>query len=130
MRNPRVLLGLGDLCVTALVTFAGFVSHGEAALSFLPRLLITLLPLTAGWFLLAPWFGLFNLKIISSPGQFWRVWVVMLFVAPLAGLIRAALLIENAIPVFVLVLGTTSALGLSVWRLIFSLLKRKNKPNP
>ncbi len=130
MDRNFIILGLGDACVTAAVTLLGFITHGEAELSFLPRFLLVFLPLILGWFLLAPWLGLFNFKISSRLGQIWRVWLAMLFVAPFAGLIRAALLGSEVIPVFVLVLGVTSALGLSIWRTIALLPIRKSKSDP
>ncbi len=130
MDRNIVLLGLGDVCVFAVVTLLGFIMHGETALSFLPRFLMVFFPLILGWFLLAPRLGLFNLKVFSSTNQVWRVWLAMLFVAPFAGLVRGALLESDVVPVFVLVLGVTSASGLSVWRMIALLLIRKKPTDP
>jgi len=49
----------------------------------------------------------------------------MLFAAPLAVILRAALLHSAAQPLFVLILGTTNALGMLIWRGVFFLVARK-----
>jgi hypothetical protein len=49
----------------------------------------------------------------------------MLFAAPLAVMLRAALLHGAAQPLFALILGGTNALGMLVWRGIFFLVARK-----
>jgi hypothetical protein len=111
----------------ALVTVIGFATHGETGLSFLPRMLAAFFPLVVGWFGLAPWFGLFAAETPSDPKQFWRPALVMVFAAPLATVLRAALLGVNAIPVFTLVLGSTSALGMVTWRWLYRLWLAKSR---
>ena len=63
----KSLLILGDLLAIALVTFIGFATHGEADLSFLPRMAALYIPLSVSWFLLAPSLGLFRRETISNP---------------------------------------------------------------
>lgn len=116
---------LGDTIAIALVTLIGFFTHGETDLSFLPRFLATYFPLTISWFLLAPWFGLFQPEFTSNPKQLWRPALAMLFAAPFAALLRAVVLNAAVIPIFAIVLGITSALGMILWRGIYFFLNRK-----
>jgi hypothetical protein len=123
---PRQLLIPGDILAIALVTFIGFAIHGEAGLSFLPRMLATFIPLTLAWFLLAPWLGLFQKEVTSVPWGLWRVAVVMLFAAPFAAVLRGLVLNAPIIPIFAVVLGLTSAFGMAVWRGVYLLLSRNS----
>jgi len=117
----------GDILALLLVTLIGFISHGEGKTSFLSRFLAAFVPLTFAWLILAPWFALFQPDIIASNlKQLWRVPLAMLFVAPLAVIIRSAILRVNVQPVFVLVFGVSSAFGLVLWRGLYLLLKRKS----
>jgi len=125
MRNRNILI-IGDTLAIALVTLIGFATHGETDLSFLPRFLATFIPLSISWFLLAPWFGLFQQEITSNPKGLWRPALVMLFAMPLAALLRAMILNSAVIPIFAIVLGATSALGMTIWRRLYFLFNRKS----
>src|SRR5688572_6949426 len=122
--NKKILLIVGDILAIAAITFIGFASHGEGNISFLPRMGMTFFPVLIGWFLLAPWFGLFDENVISDPRSLWRVPLTMLFAAPLASTLRAALLGAAALPIFTLILAFTSALGVSAWRVAHGYIVR------
>ena len=113
--KKRAALILGDIIVSGVITLTGFATHGELSLTSLPRMLTTFLPLLAGWFLTGPWLGLFDPQN-TSYSMFWRVPLAMLLAAPLASILRAALLDESAIPLFTLVLGGSAAIGMLIWR--------------
>lgn len=115
---------MGDILALAVIIVAGFFSHGEGEISFLPRMLATFIPLTVGWFLLAPLLGLFQPKLISNPKQLWRPVLTMLFAAPFAVILRGLILNAAIIPIFAVVLGATSAFGMLVWRILYFLLAR------
>jgi len=119
MRRPNNSLIPGDILATALVTIIGFAAHAEADVSFLPRMAAAFFPTIMAWFLLAPWFGLFHQEITSDPRQLWRPALAMLFAAPLAAVLRGLILNAAIVPIFALVLGSTSALGMVVWRAIY-----------
>ncbi len=119
-----VPLMVGDILAIALVTIIGFVSHGESDLSFLPRMAAAFFPLVVAWFLLAPWFGLFQDEIVHSTRQLWRPALTALFAAPLATVLRGLILNAPIIPIFAVVLGVTSALGMVIWRGLYFLLSR------
>jgi hypothetical protein len=115
----------GDLLAIGLVTLIGFATHGEADLSFLPRMAALFFPLIISWFLLAPALGLFQPTIAYDPKQLWRPVLGMIFAAPLAAVMRGFILNAPIIPIFALILSLTSALGMLVWRGIFVFLNRK-----
>lgn len=115
----RNLLILGDLLALAIVTLIGFATHGEIGLSFLPRMAAAFFPLCIAWFLLAPWFGLFQDEAIRNARQLWRPALAMLFAGPLAVVLRGLILNAAVLPIFALVLSATSALGMLLWRILW-----------
>lgn len=115
----------GDILAIAIVTFIGFAAHNEADISLLPRMAAAFFPLVVAWFLIAPWFGLFHDEITHNPRHLWRPALAALFVAPLAVILRGLILNAPIIPIFAVVLGATSALGMVLWRSLYFLLKRK-----
>lgn len=121
----KYLLILGDLLAIALVTFIGFATHGEADLSFLPRMAALYFPLSISWFLLAPLLGLFQYEITSNSKQLWRPALTALFAAPLAAILRGFILNAPVIPIFAVVLAGTTALGMVIWRGLYFILNRK-----
>jgi hypothetical protein len=123
--SNQILL-LGDVLAMALITYIGFATHSEADLSFLPRMAATFFPLVVAWFLLAPWFGLFQDEITHTVRQLWRPALTALFAAPLAAVLRGFILNAPIIPIFALVLGATSALGMTFWRGMYLLLKQNS----
>jgi hypothetical protein len=123
MKNT--ILILGDILALLITTLVGFVTHGEGNLSFLPRFLAAFIPLVVAWFLLAPWFGLFQPEIISNPKQLWRPVLAIIFAAPLAGVFRGLILQADIVPIFIIVFGATSAFGMVIWRGIYFFLNRK-----
>ncbi|HVN16626.1 MAG TPA: DUF3054 domain-containing protein [Anaerolineales bacterium] len=122
MKNKALIFG--DVIALTIITIIGFATHGETGLSFLPRMLTTLIPLLISWFLLAPWFGLFDSQITFQARSLWRAPLAMLLAAPLTTTLRAILLSESSIPIFTLVLGITSALGLLIWRALWVWIRR------
>ncbi|HXQ33735.1 MAG TPA: DUF3054 domain-containing protein [Anaerolineales bacterium] len=119
------LLYAGDILAIAVVTFIGFATHNEANISFLPRIAAVFFPLVIAWFLLAPWLGLFRDEVTHNAQQLWRPALSALFAVPLAAVVRGFILNAAIIPIFVLVLGATSALGMVIWRGIYFLINRK-----
>ena len=121
----RISLVLGDVIALALITVIGFASHGETDLAFLPRMSTTFIPLVVSWFLVVPWLGLFNARIVSDVKQLWRPPLAMLLAAPMAAILRSAMLNAVALPLFALILGGSAALGMFVWRGLYSVLSLK-----
>ncbi len=123
--NKKTILILGDIISLAILTVIGFATHGETGFSFLPRMGVIWLPMLFGWFVLSPWFGLSDEQVIISPRNLWRIILVMLFVAPLAATVRAALLGAAMLPLFPLILGGSNAIGMMVWRWIYIFIARR-----
>lgn len=123
----KAILVLGDLLAIALVTIIGFATHGEADLSFAPRMAALYFPLSISWFLLAPALGLFQPEVTSSPKQLWRPALAMIFAAPLAAVLRGFLLNAPVIPIFAAVLALVSASGMVSWRAVYFLFFVKSK---
>ena len=119
MQKKTIHLALGDLLAIALVTVIGFATHGEADLSFLPRMAAAFFPISLAWFLLAPVYGLFRAELTSDWRQLWRPVLAMTFAAPLAAVLRGLILNAPILPIFAVVLASTSALGMLVWRGIY-----------
>jgi hypothetical protein len=113
------------MLVLAVLTLVGFVTHGETDLAFLPRMGALFIPLAISWLLVAPWLGLFQPEITSTPKQLWRPALAILFAIPLAATLRGFTLNAPIIPIFVLVLSATSALGMVLWRGIYLALNHK-----
>ena len=117
-KSIRTLI-VGDVIALAVIIVIGFASHGETAISFVPRMLTTFIPLVVSWFLIAPWLGLFNAQITSNPKKLWRSPLAMLLAAPMTAILRAAMLNTVALPLFMLILGGSAALGMLVWRSLY-----------
>lgn len=124
MKHSKSILIPGDILAIALITLIGFATHGEAGLSFLPRVAAAFFPLVVAWFLMAPWFGLFQDEIILNARQLWRPVLTALFAAPLAAVVRGFMLNASIIPIFAVVLGATTAAGMVLWRGLYFLLNR------
>jgi len=114
----------GDGLTLLALTIIGFATHGETGTSFIPRMAAIWIPLLVSWFLLAPALGLFRAQ---GTGQVWRVALGGFFAAQLAVILRGLILHSPVIPIFGLVLGGTSALGMVVWRGIAGWLTRQKK---
>ena len=121
------ILVLDDILALAIVTVIGFTSHGEANTSFLPRVAAVFFPLIISWFVIAPWFRLFDSETTSNPRLLWRPAFAMIFAGPLAVLIRGLILNAPVIPIFGVVLSTTSAIGLVLWRWVYILISKRIK---
>lgn len=117
--KKQTSLVTGDIITLAFITIIGFATHGETDLSFLPRMLTTFIPLLIGWFLVAPWLELFDIKTVTTLRQLWRIPLAMLLAAPLTSILRAVLLNSIALPLFTLILGGSATIGMFVWRSIW-----------
>lgn len=122
----RLPLIIGDLAALAVITAIGFATHGEIGISYLPRFLAAYTPIALTWFLLAPWFGLFDESVTRSAAALYRPALTVIFAAPLAAVFRGFLLGEDIQPIFAMVFMTTNALGMVVWRAIWLWLAKKS----
>ena len=123
MTKSRWILYTGDTLALTVLTLIGFATHGETQIAFLPRMVALFIPLIISWFLVAPWLGLFRPEIVVDPKHLWRPALAILFMAPLAATLRGLILNAPIIPIFVLVLSATSALGMVLWRSLYFFLQ-------
>ena len=124
--NKKSILILGDIIAIAILTFIGFATHGETDFSYIMRMGTTFFPVLVSWFLIAPWLGLFDERVIANPRLLWRILLAMFFAAPLAVILRAALLHGAAQPLFALILGGSNALGMLAWRALYLFVTKQN----
>lgn len=124
--SKKFTLILGDIIAFAILTVVGFATHGETGTSYLTRMAASFIPLSLAWFLLAPWFGLFDEIVVSNPKHLLRIPLVFLFAAPLAVILRSVILGIPVVPIFALVLGSTNALGMILWRGIHIFTTRRS----
>lgn len=124
-RRARRLLILGDVLAILAVSIVGYLTHYAGKEPFSLRWLSTFLPFCLGWFLLAPWFGLFSPGTADQPARaWWRAALAAWLIAPFAAWLRGLWLNAAIVPVFVTVLGPSAALGLALWRWVFARLAR------
>jgi hypothetical protein len=124
--SKKSTLILGDIVTLAILIVVGFATHGETGASYLPRMVASLIPLALAWFLLSPWFGLFDETVISNPKHLLRILLVFLFAAPLAVILRSVILALPVVPIFALILGSTNAIGMMLWRGIYIFITRRS----
>jgi hypothetical protein len=116
-RQHAVLL-VGDIITLALVTVLGFSSHRTLETAG-TRVLTTFIPLIISWLLVAPFLGAYDLSRAFDARQLWRPFWAMVLASPLAAWMRGAWLNSPILPIFVVVLGGVSAIGMLVWRALF-----------
>ena len=122
-----MILILGDTVAIAILTVIGFATHGETDISYIPRMATTFFPVLVSWFLIAPWLGLFDEQVVANPKLLWRILLAMVFIAPLAVILRATLLHSVVQPLFALILGGSNALGMLMWRGVYLFVVRRAK---
>lgn len=124
--NPALITG--DFLAILVVSMVGFLTHKESP--FTLRLFTTLLPVLLAWGLQAPWFGLYDARISRRAKLVWRAGLAMLLAAPLAALLRSYMLGQAlVVPVFVVALGISGAVGMMLWRLFYAWLANRAPRN-
>lgn len=116
-----VILLVGDVVTLGLVTVFGFATHGTFETAGM-RMLSTYIPLVVAWLLVAPHLGAFDLQGVKKTRNLWRPFWAMVIAGPMAAWLRGAWLNAPILPIFVVVLGGFSALGLLFWRSIYLLI--------
>lgn len=125
-RKILAVLALGDIAALFLATIIGFASHGSLS-SAGTRFFTTFIPLVLGWSAIAPFVGLFDLNSVRDYKNLWRPLYAALVSAPLVGWFRGVMLNAPVLPLFVLILGLSTALIMFVWRLLALYILKKMK---
>src|SRR5436305_6446232 len=67
-RQSVILLVIGDILCFLIFAILGDTSHGEfTGLAAIPHIILITLPFLAGWFLVAPFFGLYRKELTTEP---------------------------------------------------------------
>ena len=127
LNNRRNWLILGDLLAILAVTMVGFYSHYREISGW--RWLTTFFPVTAAWFVTAPWLGVYRMDLAYKGRELWRPALAAFLSAPMAAWLRGILLNGAISPVFVLVLGLTNLLGFLIWRSVWVFLGNRTTSN-
>ena len=124
MTKQNTILYAGDAVAIAVLTIIGFASHRELIVSSIPRMGATFLPAAVAWFVIAPWFELFDAKSKSTSRMsiYWRITLAALYASTMAAFLRGLILGSDIPPSFIAGLGGSTALGLVVWRWTYSRL--------
>jgi hypothetical protein len=125
--KTTALLMAGDLVTALIITLVGFVTHYGAVEGW--RWLASYLPVLVGWLAIAPWLGVYQAGHYQRPLHAWRAALAAFLSAPLAAWLRGAWLNGAVLPIFVLVLGLTDALGFLIWRVVWAWILRWKKRN-
>ena len=116
--TDRIILVVGDFLTAVIVTLYGFASHNRLETAG-AHMLTTLIPVVLAWVLVGVHVRVFDMAVALDGRQLWRPFWAMILAAPLAAFLRAAWLNGTVAPIFVVVLGGVSALGLLAWRTLF-----------
>jgi FlaA1/EpsC-like NDP-sugar epimerase len=113
----------GDACVFLLFAAIGRASHNEANAEALLLVVQTAAPFAIGWFVIAPFFGVYRQSVISGVRpMLLRTALAWVCAWPVTLLLRW-LFTQQAPPVsFALVTLAFNLLFLGIWRGLFALL--------
>lgn len=114
---------LMDVLAILIVSLIGFLTHYGEVRGW--RWLSTFIPVAAGWLAVAPWLGVYREEHAFCARDLWRPALAAFLSAPLSAWLRGAWLNSAILPLFVLVLGLTDALGMLVWRFIWVYLGKR-----
>jgi len=126
VKREKIILIIGDIITLGIVTYIGFASHGTAGTAG-SRMLTTFIPLVAAWFLIAPHLKVYEPRVGSNWQQLWRPFWSMVLAAPMAAWIRGMMLDAPILPLFVIILGGVSAIGILIWRGLFIIVLSRIK---
>lgn len=125
--REQIILIAGDILTLGLVTIFGFASHGTAGTAG-ARMLTTFLPLLFSWFMVAPFLKVYDPESAANWSQIWRPFWSMVISGPLAAWLRGVILGTPILPLFILILGGVSAIGLLLWRSLYIVIFAREKP--
>ena len=123
--NKNNILIFGDIITLAIVTWIGFVSHGESDSSYLPRFFAALIPLLIAWFGFIRWVGLLHEEIVIEPKKLLCIPLAMVFAIPLAAFLRGLILNSPIQPMFVIAFYATNTIGMLIWRWIYLFIAKR-----
>ncbi|HEY7350699.1 MAG TPA: DUF3054 domain-containing protein [Ktedonobacterales bacterium] len=125
------LVGLivGDVCMFLIFAGVGRASHHEAAgLDAFLLIVQTAAPFAIGWFVVAPFFGVYRESVAASARTMLARTALAWVCAWPVGLLLRWLFTQQAPPIsFAIVVLIANLLFLSVWRGLFALLAHRSR---
>lgn len=123
-RRRTIALAAGDLLAFHIVTAVGLLSHSRlASLEGLIEVATIATPLAAGWFVVAPFLGLFRPAVAGRVGPaLGRTALAWLLALPISLLLWALVRQKSVQWVFALVTFVTNLIALLGWRGLFAWL--------
>jgi hypothetical protein len=123
------ILAAGDLVAFNVVTTIGLLSHGElTGLDTLGQVAIVAAPFAIGWFLIAPFAGVFRADIVCQPRRILpRAALAWLIALPVGLLLWSLIRQKQVQPAFAVVTFITNLIVLLGWRGAFAWLAMRNR---
>jgi FlaA1/EpsC-like NDP-sugar epimerase len=128
LRRPAALI-VGDACMFLIFSAVGRASHHEAAgLDAFLLIVQTAAPFAFGWFVVAPFFGVYRQSVTGSArSMLLRTALAWLCAWP-AGLLLRWLFTQQVPPVsFAIVTLLANLLFLGIWRGLFALVANRSR---
>ena len=123
------ILVAGDLVAFNVVTAIGLLSHGElTGFDALGQVVIVAAPFAIGWFLIAPFAGVFRADIAGQPRRILpRAALAWLIALPIGLLLWSLIRQKPVQPAFAVVTFITNLIVLLGWRGVFAWLAARNR---
>ena len=124
-RRIAVLVS-GDALAFLAFAAIGRGSHGETGLAAIPQVILTALPFAIGWFIVAPFVGVYRGELMENPRKMaartLSGWVLSW---PVAMALRG-IFVDHAVPpwTFALIALVVNAVFLLIWRWPYALNNR------
>lgn len=123
-RQSVILLVIGDILCFLIFSIIGDNTHGEfAGLSSVPHILLITLPFLAGWFLVAPFAGLYRKELMTEPRAMAIRTAIAWIPAWVIAIILRGIFIDHRVPGtgFMLIALVFNLAVLEIWRWPFAL---------
>jgi len=123
------ILVAGDLVAFNVVTAIGLLSHGElTGFDALGQVVLVAAPFAIGWFLIAPFAGVFRADIAGQPRRILpRAALAWLIALPIGLLLWSLIRQKPVQPAFAVVTFITNLIVLLGWRGVFAWLAARNR---
>ncbi|HEV2472189.1 MAG TPA: DUF3054 domain-containing protein [Chthonomonadales bacterium] len=123
-RQSVILLVVGDIMCFLIFSIVGDASHNEfSGLTAVPHIIAITLPFLAGWFLVAPFFGLFRKEMTTAPRAMAYRTAFAWIPAWIIAMLLRGLFIDHAVPgsAFMSIAFVFNLAVLELWRWPFAL---------
>jgi len=123
-RQSVILLVIGDILCFLIFALLGDTSHGEfTGLAAILHIIVISLPFLAGWFLVAPFLGLFRKELMAEPRAMAYRTAIAWIPAWVIAMILRGIFIDHAVPgtAFMLIALVFNLGLLEIWRWPFAL---------